>query len=106
MHDSLRVGRLQAAGGLDEAVDRLAHRQRSAVPNDAVEVSALDVVHDQKMNAAVFVGVECRDDIGMLEPAGGLDLAAKPHDGLFVASEGRGQDLECADPPQPAVAAP
>ena len=50
--------------------------------DDAVEVASLDVVHDQEMDAAVFVGVEGGDEVGVLEPAGGLDLAPKPHDGI------------------------
>ena len=71
--------------------------------NDAVEVASLDVVHDQEMDAAVFVGVLSGDQVGVLEPAGGLDLAAKPHDGIAVACKRGGQDLERAHAAQAAM---
>ena len=79
--DPLGVGGFEPAGRLDQAVDGLCDRHRPALADDAVEVASLDVVHDQEMDAAVFVGVEGGHEVGMLEPAGGLDLAAKPHDG-------------------------
>ena len=102
--DPLGVGGLEPAGRLDQAIDGLRDRHRPAIAHDAVEVAAFDVVHDQEMDAAVFVGVLSGHEVGMLEPAGGLDLAAKPHDGVPVARKRRRQDLERTDPPQPAMA--
>ncbi len=95
--------RLQAAGRLDQAVDRLDDRHRPALADDAVEVAARDVVHHQEMHAAVLVGVLSGDEVGVPQAAGGLDLAAEPHHGLLVAREGGREDLQGADPPQPTV---
>ena len=43
--------------------------------DDIVQVAPLDVLHHQEVDAAVLVGVERGDDVGVLEPAGGLDFA-------------------------------
>ncbi len=94
--DALGVGGLEAASGLDQAVDCLNGLHWTAVANDVIEVAAFDVFHDQEMDAAVFVGIYSGDDVGMIEPAGGLDFAAKSHDGLVVACERRGEDLQSA----------
>ena len=56
------------------------------------------------MDAPVLVGVLGGDEVGVIEPAGSLDLATKPQDGITVARKRRGKDLERADPPEPAVA--
>ena len=103
--DSLGMGGLEPAGGLDDAVDRLRHGHRPAVADDAIEVAAFDVFHHQEMHAAIFVGIDGGHDVGMFQPAGGLDFAAESHDRLSVAGEGRRKDLESADAAQPAVAA-
>ena len=104
VNDSLGVSGFEAAGGLDHAVDGLGDGHRPAVADDAIEVTAFDEIHHQEMDAAVFVGVDGGDDVGMLEPAGGLDFAAKSHDGLTIAREGRRQDLQSTDSAQAAVA--
>ena len=101
--DPLGMRGLQPAGRLDQAVDRLVDRHRPALADDAVEVASLDVFHDQEMDAAVLVGVLRGDEVGVLEPAGGLDLAAEPHHAPAVARERRREDLQGADPPQPAM---
>jgi hypothetical protein len=49
------------------------------------------------MDTAVFIGLERGDKIVMLEPAGCLELASETHDGLAVAGERRGKDLERAE---------
>ena len=81
--DPLGMGGFEPPGRLDQAVDGLGDRHRPALADDAIEVASFDVVHDQEMDAAVFVGIDGGDQVGVLEPAGGLDLAAKPHDGAL-----------------------
>jgi hypothetical protein len=50
------------------------------------------------MDAPVFVSVLGGDQVRVLEPAGGLNLAAKPHDGVLVTPKRRRQDLERSHP--------
>ena len=71
--------------------------------DDAVEVAPLDVFHDQEVDAAVLVGVERGDDVGVLEPAGGLDLAPEPQDGLRSRANEGGRILSATTSAQPAM---
>ncbi len=96
--DPPSVGRLQAAGGLAHAIDRLADLHRPALCDDAVEVAPLDVVHDQEVHAAVLVGILRGHEVGMVQEASGLELAAEAHHGAPVPREGRREDLEGAHP--------
>ena len=82
------------AGGLDHVIDGDGHRQRASLTDDAVEVRSLDKVHDQEMDTPVFVGLERGDQIDVLEPAGRLELAAKPHDGRAVPRDRGGKNLQ------------
>ncbi len=87
MNDSLFVGGLEAAGGLDQVVDGVGDRQRSVLADDAFEVDPLDVIHHQEMDAAVFIGLEGGDQVQVLEPARRLELAAESHDCARVSCE-------------------
>ncbi len=69
---------------------------RPAFADDAIKVAAFDEFHHEEMDAAVFVGIDGGDDVGMFQSPGGLDLATESQDGLAVASEGGGQDLQGA----------
>ena len=98
------MGGPEPAGRVNEAVDGLGDRHRAALADDAVEVAPLDVVHDQRNGRRdLLLGVLSGHEVGMLEAAGGLDLATKPHDGIAVARERRRQDLERAHCSQPAM---
>ncbi len=88
------MGRFEPAGRLDETIDGLGHRQRPALADDTVEVAPVHVIHDQEMHPSVLVGVLGGHQVEMLEPAGGLDFAAKPHDGVVIARERRREDLQ------------
>ena len=105
MNDTLGMGGREPACRLNQAVNGMRHGHGPALSNDTVEVSAFDEFHHEELDAPVFGGIERSDDVGMLEPAGCLDLAAKSHDGLVIARERWRKNLEDADLPQPAVAA-
>ena len=87
MNDSLFVGGLKAAGGLDQVIEGVGDRQGSVFADDAFQVDPLDVVHHQEMDTTVFIGLESGDQVEVLEPCGRLELAAETLDGAGVASE-------------------
>ena len=65
MNDPLRVRRLQTTRRLDHAIEGLIHRQDTVFAGEAIEVVSLDVIHRHERNAAVLIGIEHRDDVGM-----------------------------------------
>jgi hypothetical protein len=56
---------LQAKGRLTNVLACLGGRQWPALANQASQVNALDVFHDQEMRVADLVGVVGQHDIGM-----------------------------------------
>ena len=104
MDDALLVRVLEPPRRLDQAVEGLGNRHRAALADDAIEVAPFDVVHHQEVHAAVLVGVEGGDEVGMFQPSGGRDFAPEAQDGRAVAGRRGGQDLQRDDPAELAVA--
>ena len=102
--DSLGMRGLEPAGGLDDASRRLGDGQRPAVADDAIEVAAFDEFHHQEMDAAIFVGINSGDDVGMFQTTGGLDFATESQARPVGRGRKRGEDLQSAHAPEPAVA--
>ena len=92
--DPPRMGRVEPAGGLGQEVEGLADRQGADVLEELLQVAAAEVFHDQEVDAAVLVGVDHADEVGVVHQGRGLRLAAEPLDRRAVAAEGRGQDLD------------
>ena len=91
--DALGVGGFEAAGGLDRAMEGEAELEGAAVGDQAVEVVAVDVVHCQEVDAAIFAGFDGGDDIGVGEAAGDGEFAMEAADGIVILGEGGGRIL-------------
>ena len=76
------VGILEPAGGLQDVLDGLRHRQRSLLLDQGRQVLALHVFHDQVMDAPMLAGVVGLHDVGMIEFRGGFHLAVETLDGI------------------------
>ncbi len=96
--DASRVGRLQAARGLDHAVDRRLDRQGAAVADHAIEIAPFHVFHGEEIDAAVLARVEHSDHVGVVQPRCGLHFATKADHEIMPARKRRRQDFECHDP--------
>ena len=91
--DALVVGRGEALGDLRGVVDRLAHRQRRA--SDALaQRLALEQLGDHERRAVVSAEIVDREDVRVVELAGGARLLLEATQPVGVLGEGRGQDLE------------
>ena len=93
-------------------------RQGGTAPSEpadeTVEAFALDELHGVIEQAAVLADAEDRHDIGVVQPAGGADLAVEPRDGCRSGGQRRqhlesdaaaqGQLDRLVDDPHPAAA--
>lgn len=80
--DAMLAGVLQAAGRLGDVGTGFGHGQRSTLLDQGRQVGACHVLHDEKMRLAHLLGIEGRDDVGVVQLGRRLDLPAKAlHDG-------------------------
>ena len=97
------VGILQTASRLQDAVQRLAERQRPLVLHQHREVGAFHVLHHQEMGAAGFVGVVSRDDVGVFELGGRFNLALETPQRLGRQHDLGRQDFQSDQPFHPSM---
>ncbi len=104
VNDALLVRVLQPPGRLHHTIDRLPHRQRALRLDDLAQIVAVDVLHHEKVDALGLARVVGGDDVGMLQPGRGPNLAAEPADRVGRLHRLRRQDLQGHDPLHRAVA--
>ncbi len=80
MDRPLAVGVGQAAGALNDEIDRHLHRQRAAIFDELAQVRAVDVLHHQKMPPLILAGVVGQDDVRVRKLGGGQHLAMEAGD--------------------------
>ena len=104
--DPLAVGMAQAPGRLRGVIDGHGDRQRPPLLDEAMQVPALDVLHDEEGDAPGLVGVVGRDDVGVRQRRRRPDLPAEPPELLRGIDGAGGQDLQGDDPIHRAVEGP
>ena len=72
------VGVAQGVGHLARDLERVVDRELALVVEPLAEGLALDVGHDVEDQAVDLVGVVQRQDVGVVQPGGDLDLAEEP----------------------------
>ena len=88
------VGVLQPEGRLPDQLAGVGDRQRPAVLHQLIEVQAVDEFHHQELRAVDLAGVECADDVRMVNRADDLHLALEAGDGLRVIEQPLRQDFQ------------
>ena len=83
----------EAVGDLRREIEQPLQRDRSAVEFVA-QRPAVDELRDDERSTAFDGGIEHRDDVGMVERAGGARFGNKRLDALWIALEPRVQDLQ------------
>jgi hypothetical protein len=87
------VGVVERAGGFGRDPEGVVHRELALAAEPVAEAFALDERHREPQAAGGLARVVDRQDVGMLEPGGELDLALEP-----LGAEGGGElgeeDLE------------
>ena len=68
----------QAAGRLQQAVDRLFDSEGAAGVDDLPQVAALDVFHDEEVHALGFIGVVGDNDVLVRQRRGHLHFPPEP----------------------------
>ena len=94
MHQAGFVGVVQTQRRLTHVLARFGHGQRPLLRDQSVEADAIDALHDQEVNVAGPLGVVDGDDVGVMQPGGGLDLAVETLDGRGVGGVPPIDDLE------------
>jgi hypothetical protein len=77
VHDTVLVGILQGSRGIGGYSEGIVHRELRFTPEPVAQRLALDVRHGEPQLANGFARVEHGQDVGVLEPCGGLDLASE-----------------------------
>ena len=103
MHDPLLVGRGQALRDLDGVVHGLAGGKRARAQALAQRHAVEQLEHDVGV-AFVLARVEDRDEVGVVEGAGGLRLLLEAAEPIGIGRGFRGQHLDRHFPPEPLVA--
>jgi hypothetical protein len=106
MHHPRVVGLVQGRADLHAQGDGPRHRQGPLALDDRAQVVALDVLHDQVEQPLPRAEVEGLDDVGVVEPAHHLHLAAEALDDLVLLGQLSVQDLHRRDLPHPHVLDP
>jgi hypothetical protein len=92
--DALGVGRGQSLAHIRRDAHRLLHRQGAALLQQRSQVSARQVLHHQiDVGFHDLEGVD-RDNVGMIEAAGGTGLLQEALEGHLVGLGGDGQFLD------------
>ena len=78
VNDPLRMSELQATRHLDDAVNRLADRQRPVLLDDGSQVIAGDVFHHQERCPVGLARIEGSHDVGVRQPCRRFDFTLKP----------------------------
>jgi hypothetical protein len=89
MDHVLAVGVVECAGDLGRDADGVRHRELLFPGDQVADGLPLDVRHHVEEEAVGLAAVEQREDVGVLEVGGGLDLGEEPlgadHGGEFRA---------------------
>jgi len=78
MDDAALVSVLQAAGRLQDAVQRQLQRQRALFLHKRRQIAAVHVLHHKEMRARRFVGIVSDHDVGVRQPGRRLHLPLEP----------------------------
>jgi hypothetical protein len=105
MHDALRVRRVEGVGDLDADIDNLGNLEHAAA-EAIVERVSLHPLHDDERLALMFTDVVNRADVGVVQPGRRSGLDPKPFNGLPIAGEVFGNELEGDLSSKPGVVGP
>jgi hypothetical protein len=94
------VGVGQPAGRLHDIADRPLHRQRPFLTHQPGEVTPLDVLHDEEVDAIVLARVVRRDDVRVAQAGHGLGLVLEALQPARVSPARLGKDFEGHAPAQ------
>ncbi len=103
VNQSLRVDVLQALQRLEHQPHRLGRRQLLAPQQHVFQRFALQILHDQIVEAAGLADLEGADDVGVLEPHGQLGLALEAAEEVRFAGPRRRQHLDGEDLAEPVL---
>jgi len=76
------VSVLQPAGRLQDAVQRLAQRQRPLLLDERRQVAAVHILHHEEVRTARFASIVGDHDVGMRQPGRSFDLTLEPSQSL------------------------
>ena len=102
VHDSLRMGRIEAVGDLNADLQELRDFDRFG-GDSVLESLALEQFHGDERPTLELSDVVNRADVGIVERRRGARLAAKPLDRLGVLGDVVGKKLERNIPAEPVV---
>jgi hypothetical protein len=77
MHDSFTVGKLQPSCSLQYTVDRFGNGEGAVLLDQHRKVVALDVLHDEEVNAIGISRIVSGDNVRMIQLGRSFDLSLK-----------------------------
>ena len=93
MHDTLPVGLVQRVGNLDGVFQTLIEWQPSLL-QPLLERVALDVLHDEVVEAVLFTDIVERTDVGMVQATDRTGLTLEAFPALGIVGEVFGKDFD------------